>query len=96
MIAIARATKDVGLHMPLTAFDFEEAVIVGLQGASFANDVDVNEKGQKSGFRSQSGRLVCLAGPAFKTTKLRDRSCYWTGTARRSNVCAEARYKRRR
>ena len=63
------ATKDVGLHMPLKAFKFEEAVIIGLQDASFANDVETNKLGQRSGFRSQSGRLVCLAGPTFKKDK---------------------------
>ena len=41
--------------MPLKAFNFEDAVIVGLQDASFANDVGTNELGKKAGFRSQSG-----------------------------------------
>eukprot|EP00435_Cladocopium_sp_Y103_P018811 s2728_g4.t1 len=69
IIAVARNSKDKGLHYPVKLFEFEQAVIVGIQDASFANDSEVNEAGKKSGFRSQSGRLVCLAGPTFKDTK---------------------------
>ena len=69
VIAIARASKNVGLHYPLKAFDFDKAAIVGLQDASFANDSEVNEAGKTSGFRSQSGRLLCLSGPDFKTSR---------------------------
>ena len=68
VIAIARASKNIGLHYPLKAFDFDKAAIVGLQDASFANDAEVNEAGKTSGFRSQSGRLLCLSGPDFKTS----------------------------
>ena len=44
--------KNVGLHHPLKAFDFDKAAAVGLQDASFANDAEVNDSGKASGSRS--------------------------------------------
>ena len=69
VIAVARNSKDKGLHYPLKAFYFEQSVIIGMQDASFANDATVNEAGKRSGFRSQSGRVLCLGAPSFKNTK---------------------------
>ena len=66
LVSVAQKTKQTGLRYPARCFEFEKAVIVGFQDASFANDCDVNEKGMKLGFRSQSGRLLCLAAPTFK------------------------------
>ena len=48
VIAVARNSKDKGLHYPLKASEFEPAVVIGLQDASFANDSEVNEAGKKS------------------------------------------------
>ena len=48
VVAVARNSKDKGLHYPLKASEFEPAVIIGLQDASFANDSEVNEAGKKS------------------------------------------------
>lgn len=59
VIAIAHKTKTAGIHYPLQAFRFEDAVIIGLQDSSFAND-GINAEGKKLGFRSQSGRLLTI------------------------------------
>lgn len=48
VIAVARNSKDKGLHYPLKASESEPAVVIGLQDASFANDSEVNEAGKKS------------------------------------------------
>ena len=69
IINIARKSKNTGIHFPLRAFEFEEAMIVGIQDASFANDYEANQNGDKGGYRSQSGRLTCLGPPSFKETK---------------------------
>lgn len=67
--SIAHKTKSAGIHCPLRAFRFEDAVIVGMQDSSFANDHDVNSEGKKLEFRSQSGRLLGLGPPKFKEAK---------------------------
>lgn len=67
LVAVAQKTKDEGLFFPSNAFKFEDAIIVGIQDASFANDQVVNEKDKKPAYRSQSGRLACLAPPDFET-----------------------------
>ena len=69
IIHIARKSKHTGIVFPLRAFEFEEAMIVGIQDASFANDYEANVNGDKGGYRSQSGRLMCLGPPTFKDTK---------------------------
>eukprot|EP00435_Cladocopium_sp_Y103_P008415 s912_g2.t1 len=69
VISIAQKTKDVGITYPLKAFKFEDAVIIGMQDASFANDHELNEAGKRLGLRSQSGRLLCLGPPSFKDNK---------------------------
>ena len=69
IINIARKSKHAGIVFPLRAFEFEEAMIVGIQDASFANDYEANVNGDKGGYRSQGGRLMCLAPPSFKETK---------------------------
>ena len=69
IISIAQKAKDVGITYRLKRFKFEEAVVVGMQDASFANDHELNEAGKRLGFRSQSGRLLCLGPPGFKDTK---------------------------
>lgn len=66
IVKIARNTKEVGLHYPLKSFKFEEAMVVGIQDASFSNDHAVQESGKKLGHRSQSGRLLCLAAGSFR------------------------------
>ena len=66
IVNIARKTKEVGLHYPLKAFKFEEAMVVGIQDASFSNDSAVQSSGKKLGNRSQSGRLLCLADNNFR------------------------------
>ena len=66
IVNIARKTKEVGLHYPLKAFKFEEAMVIGIQDASFSNDSAVQSSGKKLGNRSQSGRLLCLADNNFR------------------------------
>ena len=56
ILNLARKSKHVGVTYPLKAFKFEEAMIVGVSDASFSNDFDVSESGEKMGFRSQSGK----------------------------------------
>eukprot|EP00435_Cladocopium_sp_Y103_P066574 s39_g28.t2 len=51
---------------PCGVMKFEDAMIVAIQDASHAADNDVSGSGQKLGHRSQSGRLLCLAGPEFR------------------------------
>lgn len=46
---------------PRKAFVFEGALVVGIQDASHAADYDLSGSGEKLGFSSQSGRLLCLA-----------------------------------
>ena len=62
-------SKMVGITYPLMAFKFEEAMLVGIQDASFSNDHEVSKGGVKMGNRSQSGRLLCLGPPGFKEEK---------------------------
>ena len=69
VVNLARKSKMVGITYPLMAFKFEEAMLVGIQDASFSNDHDVSQGGVKMGNRSQSGRLLCLAPPQFKEEK---------------------------
>lgn len=66
IVKIARGTKEVGLHYPLKPFVFENAMVIGIQDASFSNDSAVQESGKKLGHRSQSGRLLCLADASFR------------------------------
>ena len=63
VISVPRNSKDKGLHYPLKAFELEQAVVGGLQDASFADDSSVNEPGKKLGFRSQTDRILCLRSP---------------------------------
>eukprot|EP00435_Cladocopium_sp_Y103_P035023 s1828_g9.t1 len=65
ILNLAKTSRHVGSTYPLKAFKFEEAMVVGVSDASFSNDFDVSESGQKMGFRSQSGRLICLAHQSF-------------------------------
>ncbi len=65
LVNVARNSREEGIAYPLKSFRFEEAKIIAMQGASHANDFDVSGSGKKVGFRSQSGRLLCLAGPDF-------------------------------
>ena len=69
VVNLARKSKSTGITYPLMAFKFEEAMLVGIQDASFSNDHDVSQGGVKMGNRSQSGRLLCLAPPEFKDEK---------------------------
>ena len=41
-------------------------MVVGIQDASHAADFDLSKSGEKLGFRSQSGRLTCLAPKTFR------------------------------
>ena len=66
ILNLARKSKHVGVTYPLKAFKFEEAMIVGVSDASFSNDFDVSESGEKMGFRSQSGRIICLGHQSFQ------------------------------
>ncbi len=65
LVNVARNSREEGITYPLKSFRFEDAKIIALQDASHANDFDVSGNGKKLGFRSQSGRLLCLAGPNF-------------------------------
>ena len=66
IVKIATQSKQKGITYPLKAFPFEEGMVVGIQDASFANDADVSGSGKRLGYRSQSGRLVCLAHESFQ------------------------------
>ena len=68
IVKVARNTKELGITFPLKPFKFEEAMVVGIQDASFANDAEVSKSGQRLGLRSQSGRLLCLAHESFQKT----------------------------
>ena len=61
VVRIAQQTKGHGITYPRKAFVFEGALVVGIQDASHAADYDLSGSGEKLGFRSQSGRLLCLA-----------------------------------
>ena len=65
IVSLARRTKDEGISYPIGVFKFEDAMVVALQDASHASDFDVSKSGKKLGFRSQSGRLLCLAPKTF-------------------------------
>ena len=69
VVNLAKKSKATRITYPLMAFKFEEAMLVGIQDASFSNDHDVSQGGAKMGNRSQSGRLLCLAPPEFKEEK---------------------------
>ena len=58
-------TPDVGLFYKYEAFDFDKAIILSISDASHAANADVSKSGKTLGHRSQSGRLICLAGPDF-------------------------------
>lgn len=65
LVNVARNSREEGITYPLKQFRFEDAKIIAIQDASHANDFDVSGSGKKLGFRSQSGRILCLAGPDF-------------------------------
>ena len=46
-------------------FRFEEAQLLSITDASHAADFDVSQSGQRMGLRSQSGRILAMAGPSF-------------------------------
>ncbi|CAE7485137.1 RE2 [Symbiodinium sp. CCMP2592] len=68
LVKFAQRTKDVGLYYRAGALRLEEAMLVAIQDASYAADFDVSASGKKLGYRSQSGRILCLAPRSFATT----------------------------
>ena len=60
-----QATPEIGLFYKHDAFDFDHAVILSISDASHAADAEESKSGKTLGHRSQSGRLICLAGPDF-------------------------------
>lgn len=68
IVNIAMKTKNEGITYPRRAFPFNELSIISIHDASHAADYDVNTAGQKLGFRSQSGRLLCLGHSSFPST----------------------------
>ena len=68
LVNYVKKTRDWGLTYPLRAFDFTKASVISINDASFANDHEINSQGKKLGFRSQSGRLLCLGPCDFTDT----------------------------
>ena len=68
LVKYAQKTKDKGLFYKAGAMQFDEVMFVAIQDASYAADYDVSQSGTKMGYRSQSGRILCLAPKAFKDT----------------------------
>ena len=65
VVNLAMKSKDSGLAYPIGAFTFESAMILAIQDASHAADFTASASGAKMGYRSQSGRLLCLGDPSF-------------------------------
>ncbi|CAE7805921.1 RE2, partial [Symbiodinium microadriaticum] len=60
--------KEKGLFYKAGAMEFNEVMLVAIQDASYAADYDVSTSGAKMGYRSQSGRILCLAPKTFSAT----------------------------
>jgi hypothetical protein len=60
-----QATPEIGLFYKCDAFDFDHAVVLSISDASHAADAEESTSGKTLGHRSQSGRLICLAGSDF-------------------------------
>ena len=69
IIERAKGTKDKGITFPLKKVNLEDCMIVAIQDASHAADYDVSKTGAKLGYRSQSGRLLCIASEDFREQK---------------------------
>ena len=68
LVKFVAKTKDKGLLYPAGNLDFNDVAIIAIQDASYAADYDTSRSGKKMGYRSQSGRLLCLARRDFLTT----------------------------
>ncbi|CAK9058300.1 Integrase catalytic domain-containing protein [Durusdinium trenchii] len=61
----AQNSSDQRITYRWNMFVFEQAQILSITDASHAADYDVSASGHKLGLRSQSGRILALAGPSF-------------------------------
>eukprot|EP00439_Symbiodinium_sp_Y106_P068391 s2336_g11.t1 len=68
LVKYVARTKDKGLLYPANKLDFQRMAIIAIQDASYAADFDTSASGKKLGFRSQSGRILCLADLDFVNT----------------------------
>ncbi|CAE7367988.1 RE1 [Symbiodinium necroappetens] len=68
LVKFVAKTKDKGLLYPAGNLDFNDVAIIAIQDASYAADYDTSRSGEKMGYRSQSGRLLCLARRDFLTS----------------------------
>ena len=66
LIQYVNKTKDKGLFYPAKAINFDDAMIMAIQDASYAADYDQSISGLKMGHRSQSGRMLCLTDKKYE------------------------------
>ena len=64
----AQATKDQKLVYGWKKFDFDKMEIISITDASHAADYDLSASGLKMGYRSQSGRILAVAGAEVMET----------------------------
>lgn len=69
LISVAKKTKEHGLFYAKSLCEFEDLMIVAVQDASHANSFEASGSGVRMGYRSQSGRILCLTGKEFMDTK---------------------------
>ena len=68
LLRYVQEAPEVGLFFADDLFDFDQATILSVTDASYAANFDVGKDGEPLGNRSQSGRMLCLAGSDFMET----------------------------
>ena len=65
LLKYVKDSPNKGTFFAYGAFDFNKATILSFTDASHATDYDVSKSGKPLGYRSQSGRVLALAGEDF-------------------------------
>ena len=61
LVKYAARTRHRGILYPAGKLNFQDLALIAVQDASYAADYDTSASGRKLGYRSQSGRVLCLA-----------------------------------
>ena len=81
LLNFALERRDRGVHFAADAFEFEEAIILSINGASHAASSDATNEGHIVGHRSHSGRLLALTLKEFlETGKGKIHLLQWSST----------------
>ena len=68
LVKYAAKTRHRGILYPAGKLNFKDLALIAVQDASYAADYDTSASGRKLGYRSQSGRVLCLASRDYLDT----------------------------